>query len=331
MLWRLRVGVFQNSFLRSEWRDVALAFPKSLEVTASSLQWPTKINRGNEAGNCPLLMMHFFFQLWLVREVQWKIHIFCPPEIRTASESQESRLSARLKRLSKTPPRPETRNQTWWRCGRNLGDHLKTHSKNGWWKSCLDGSSSPKKLASHSKPRQVPQTGSWFSGSPAWTKTGEKIGGSCVWYPGSNFLLILRFKLRSKICKNMVSQNQQSLIHLDGFLKSGELTSWGKGSLSHYLQGFIHPRWLLGISEPSTNLELPWKVLWIDGEHVKLLLVGPNQHLTSEYGRHSIPNQWEISMVNSVNPDLQWTESHSMNPRAHPSDRLQSKIAEKKI
>ena len=37
--------------------------------------------------------------------------------------------------------------------------------------SCLDGSSSPKKLASHSKPRQVPQTGNWFSGSPAWTKT----------------------------------------------------------------------------------------------------------------------------------------------------------------
>ena len=24
------------------------------------------------------------------------------------------------------------------------------------------------------------------------------------------------------------------------------------GSLSHYLQGFIHPRWLFGISEPST-------------------------------------------------------------------------------
>ena len=29
-------------------------------------------------------------------------------------------------------------------------------------------------------------------------------------------------------------------------------TSWGIGSLSHYLQGFIHPRWLFGISEPST-------------------------------------------------------------------------------
>ena len=26
------------------------------------------------------------------------------------------------------------------------------------------------------------------------------------------------------------------------------LTSWGTGSLSHYLQGFIHPRWLFGIS-----------------------------------------------------------------------------------
>ena len=24
------------------------------------------------------------------------------------------------------------------------------------------------------------------------------------------------------------------------------------GSLSHYSQGFIHPRWLFGISEPST-------------------------------------------------------------------------------
>ena len=26
------------------------------------------------------------------------------------------------------------------------------------------------------------------------------------------------------------------------------------GSLSHYLQGCIHPRWLFGISEPSTVL-----------------------------------------------------------------------------
>lgn len=47
--------------LRSEWRDVALAFPKSLEVTASSLQWPTKINRGNEAGNCTCFWCISFF------------------------------------------------------------------------------------------------------------------------------------------------------------------------------------------------------------------------------------------------------------------------------
>ena len=30
------------------------------------------------------------------------------------------------------------------------------------------------------------------------------------------------------------------------------------GSFSHYLQGFIHPRWLFGISEPSTV----WILLW---------------------------------------------------------------------
>ena len=32
------------------------------------------------------------------------------------------------------------------------------------------------------------------------------------------------------------------------------------GSISHYLQGFIHPRWLFGISEPST---VCWYILWI--------------------------------------------------------------------
>ena len=36
------------------------------------------------------------------------------------------------------------------------------------------------------------------------------------------------------------------------------------GSLSHYLQGFIHPSWLFGISEPSTvwlqrHMDLPTK------------------------------------------------------------------------
>ena len=30
--------------------------------------------------------------------------------------------------------------------------------------------------------------------------------------------------------------------------KSGKLTSWGNGSLSQPLQGFIHPKWLFGIS-----------------------------------------------------------------------------------
>ena len=55
----------------------------------------------------------------------------------------------------------------------------------------------------------------------------------------------------------------------------------------------------------TSQVELPWKVLWIDGEHAKLLLVGPNQHLTSEYGwhsNHSIPNPWDISMAKQCQP-----------------------------
>ena len=36
------------------------------------------------------------------------------------------------------------------------------------------------------------------------------------------------------------------------WFRNPAFTSWGNGSLSHYLQGFIHPRWLFGISEPST-------------------------------------------------------------------------------
>ena len=37
------------------------------------------------------------------------------------------------------------------------------------------------------------------------------------------------------------------------------------GSLSHCLQGFIHPRWLFGISEPSTS-SLPPKNLFFGGD-----------------------------------------------------------------
>ena len=40
---------------------------------------------------------------------------------------------------------------------------------------------------------------------------------------------------------------------VDFVQKSDKLTSWGKGGLSRYLRGFTHPKWLLGISEPSTD------------------------------------------------------------------------------
>ena len=44
------------------------------------------------------------------------------------------------------------------------------------------------------------------------------------------------------------------ILHSNGFVQSTvdgseiRLASWGKGSLSHYLQDFIHSRWLFGIS-----------------------------------------------------------------------------------
>ena len=36
---------------------------------------------------------------------------------------------------------------------------------------------------------------------------------------------------------------EQKLLTVDGSEIRDQLTSWGKGSLSHYFQGFIHPRW----------------------------------------------------------------------------------------
>ena len=35
--------------------------------------------------------------------------------------------------------------------------------------------------------------------------------------------------------------------------KSGEKTSWGNGSLSPYLQGFIYARWLFGVSSINSR------------------------------------------------------------------------------
>ena len=37
-------------------------------------------------------------------------------------------------------------------------------------------------------------------------------------------------------------------------------TSWGWQLVYHYLQGFIHPKWLFGISEPST-VGVTWRVI----------------------------------------------------------------------
>ena len=46
------------------------------------------------------------------------------------------------------------------------------------------------------------------------------------------------------------------------------------GSLSHYLQGFIHPRWLFGISEPSTVWFVPWNPNELDPSLERQFLPG---------------------------------------------------------
>ena len=48
--------------------------------------------------------------------------------------------------------------------------------------------------------------------------------------------------------RNIIAFASES--HSYGWWKKS-CTSW-YGSSSHYLQGFLHPRWLFGISEPST-------------------------------------------------------------------------------
>ena len=62
---------------------------------------------------------------------------------------------------------------------------------------------------------------------------------------------------------------------VDGNRKSGKKTSWC-GSLSHYLQSFMHPRWFSRISVPST-------VFWV--QFTESLLVstwwGSSQHPVS--------------------------------------------------
>ena len=57
------------------------------------------------------------------------------------------------------------------------------------------------------------------------------------------------------------------------------LTSWGNGSLFHYLQGFIHPQWLFGISFFLST------VLWEDSEDYppKISLEAATLELDSRY------------------------------------------------
>ena len=45
------------------------------------------------------------------------------------------------------------------------------------------------------------------------------------------------------------------------WFRNPAFTSWGKGSLYHYLQSFLHPRWLFGSSEPSIAFNLTYRMI----------------------------------------------------------------------
>ena len=177
-----------------------------LPKESGSYCFQPSVTRGNEAGNCTCLWCIFFFQLWLVREVQWKIHIFCPPEIRTASESQESQLTAGLKRLSENP-------LTWNQKSNLVADvaaisgitlskitqKMMLKIENLAWMVQVP----PRSWRAIQSQGKFPKQGTDSQDHQPGQKLVTKIEGSCVWYLGAIFLLILRFKTGKRICKNM--------------------------------------------------------------------------------------------------------------------------------
>ena len=82
------------------------------------------------------------------------------------------------------------------------------------------------------------------------------------------------------------------------------------GSLSQYLQRFVHPRWLFGISEPSTVLHLQHPLQLF---HIGFCLPIDLEHdHTGGFGKSSIwilgcemsPQMWEMMFCFSGSPSL---------------------------
>ena len=88
----------------------------------------------------------------------------------------------------------------------------------------------------------------------------EEIMIDTSWhYPLSQKYKINRLVYIKRFWKSMQQNNakgERSCRFLLVILLMEEILHQLIGSLSHYLQGSIHPRWLFGISEPSTVLNI---------------------------------------------------------------------------
>ena len=90
--------------------------------------------------------------------------------------------------------------------------------------------------------------------------------------------------------------------------KSGKLTSWGKGSLSHHLRGCVHPRWLFGISSINSSSELG--INW----HRTLEKRSSNGAILEPFTRvltFNIPPHLEVSGNNPASIYIPFNQSHS--------------------
>ena len=90
--------------------------------------------------------------------------------------------------------------------------------------------------------------GSWHCGSPGACSRAHALAEECC--GGSCEVMELISDQISSIQKGGLFRHM-----VDGF-RNPTNTSWGTGSLSHYLQGFIHPRWCRIYSINSSSLFL---------------------------------------------------------------------------
>ena len=80
------------------------------------------------------------------------------------------------------------------------------------------------------------------------------------------------------------------------------LTSWGNGTLSHYLQGFIHPRWLAGFL-PSTVSLSPTKAL------LKMMFLLQRWAMLVSWRVHRWKLRWFHLKITQLKSKIIWTKS----------------------